>query len=413
MTDNILHVVIVNDFAHINGGASQVAISSAIQLAKLGNDVTFFSSVGPIAPDLISSGVRVILLDQFEIAKDPNRIRAVLQGIWNLKAYKRMVKLLKASDPNNTIFHIHSWTKSLSSSVIRPILKRKHKAVFTFHDYFYACPNGGFYNYQTHSICKKTPLSTGCFFSNCDVRSYRHKLWRLLRQFVQNNFGLLKSRPKNIIAISDFSFSILKPFVPNNSSTYRINNPIEVKCQPWSSSESNTKFAFIGRLSSEKGADIFANASKKLDLNSIFIGDGDLRSEILKIFPQAEITGWVPRDSVINSLANSKALVFPSVLYEGSPLAILEAAAIGIPSIVSDSCAGRDMVLDGITGFWFRSGDDFDLVEKILLMQTAGVATKLSKAAYEHYWKSPATLENHTNNLLSTYSLMMDKSREY
>jgi glycosyltransferase involved in cell wall biosynthesis len=106
-------------------------------------------------------------------------------------------------------------------------------------------------------------------------------------------------------------------------------------------------------------------------------------------------------------------LVFPSVLYEGSPLAILEAAAIGIPSIVSDSCAGRDMVLDGITGFWFRSGDDFDLVEKILLMQTAGVATKLSKAAYEHYWKSPATLENHTNNLLSTYSLMMDKSREY
>ncbi|MFZ3040029.1 MAG: glycosyltransferase [Polynucleobacter sp.] len=263
------------------------------------------------------------------------------------------------------------------------------------------------------TFCKKTPLSMGCIFSNCDVRSYRHKLWRLLRQFFQNNFGLLKSRPKNIIAISDFSFSILKPFVPNNSSTYRINNPIEVERRPWSSSESNTKFAFIGRLSSEKGADIFANASKKLDLNSIFIGDGDLRSEILKIFPQAEITGWVPRDSVINSLANSKALVFPSVLYEGSPLAILEAAAIGIPSIVSDSCAGRDMVLDGITGFWFRSGDDFDLVEKILLMQTAGVATKLSKAAYEHYWKSPATLENHTNNLLSSYSLMMDKSREY
>jgi glycosyltransferase involved in cell wall biosynthesis len=410
MTAKTFHVVVINDFALINGGASQVAISSAIQLAKLGNDVTFFASVGPISPDLISSGVRVILLDQFEIAKDPNRIRAILQGIWNFKAYRRMVKLLRVSDSNNTIFHIHSWTKSLSSSVIRPILKSKHKALFTLHDYFYACPNGGFYNYQTHKICKKTPLSIGCIFSNCDVRSYQHKLWRLLRQFVQDKFGLMKSRPKNIIAISDFSFSILKPFVSNHSSIYRINNPIDVDCQPWSSSELNTQFAFIGRLSSEKGADIFAKASKRLDLNSIFIGDGDLRSVVLKIFPKAKITGWVPRNLVINSLAHSKALVFPSVLYEGSPLTILEAAAIGIPSIVSDSCAGRDMVLDGITGFWFRSGDDIDLAEKILLMQATGVATKLSKAAYDHYWKSPATLENHANNLLDSYSLMMDKS---
>jgi len=410
MTTKILQVVIINDFAHINGGASQVAISSAIQLAKLGNDVTFFASVGPISPDLIFCGVRVILLDQFEIAKDPNRVRAALQGIWNLKAHKRMVKLLKFSNPDNTIFHIHSWTKSLSSSVIRPLLKSKHKSVFTFHDYFFSCPNGGFYNYQTHKICKKAPLSMDCVFTNCDVRSYQQKLWRVLRQFIQDKFGLMKSQPKNIIAISNFSFSILKPFVPDQSTIYRINNPIEVDRQPWISSELNAQFAFIGRLSSEKGADIFAKASKKLDLNSIFIGDGNLKPALLKIFPRAKITGWIPRNMVVDALAHSRALVFPSVLYEGSPLAILEAAAIGIPSIVSDSCAGRDMVLDGITGFWFRAGDHIDLAEKILLMQSTGVATRLSKAAYDFYWKSPATLENHAVNLMESYSLIMDKS---
>ena len=58
-------------------------------------------------------------------------------------------------------------------------------------------------------------------------------------------------------------------------------------------------------------------------------------------------------------------MAFPSVWYEGQPLTILEAKATGLPIVVSDACAGRDEVEDGVTGFWFKSQDPDDLAAKL------------------------------------------------
>ena len=77
-------VVILNDFASQNGGASVVAIRSALELARQGVRVTFFSAVAPTDPSLVGvPGLEVIRLDQEEIVRDPNRVRALLRGAWN------------------------------------------------------------------------------------------------------------------------------------------------------------------------------------------------------------------------------------------------------------------------------------------------------------------------------------------
>jgi hypothetical protein len=46
---DIRKVIIINDYAHVNEGAGQAAISSTIDLAWLGYFVTFFSVVLQIA----------------------------------------------------------------------------------------------------------------------------------------------------------------------------------------------------------------------------------------------------------------------------------------------------------------------------------------------------------------------------
>ena len=96
------------------------------------------------------------------------------------------------------------------------------------------------------------------------------------------------------------------------------------------------------------------------------------------------------------------ALVFPSIWYEGQPLTVLEAKALGTPVIVSDGCAGRDCVADGVDGLWFRRNDADNLAEALRRFGQADVDA-LSRAAYERYWAEPATLERHVAAILALY----------
>ena len=65
-------------------------------------------------------------------------------------------------------------------------------------------------------------------------------------------------------------------------------------------------------------------------------------------------------------------------------LVVLEAAAKGVPAIVSDGCAARDLIVHE-TGLFFRNGDIADLAEKISALQDPKLAEDLGRRAYERY----------------------------
>ncbi|HEY7533663.1 MAG TPA: glycosyltransferase, partial [Nitrospiraceae bacterium] len=131
----MLNVVVVSDFAHVEGGNSAVALSSAIGLADAGHRVTLMSAVPPIDPAVQQSSVRIVCTGQQAIADDSQRIRALIQGLWNRKASRSMDSILRELDARQTVVHLHGWTKALSASVIRAALSRKFKVVCTLHDY--------------------------------------------------------------------------------------------------------------------------------------------------------------------------------------------------------------------------------------------------------------------------------------
>jgi glycosyltransferase involved in cell wall biosynthesis len=74
--------------------------------------------------------------------------------------------------------------------------------------------------------------------------------------------------------------------------------------------------------------------------------------------------------------------------YETLGLVVLEAAANGIPSIVPDTSAAREIVIDGVTGLHFRGGDEQDLRAKMRLLQDPELAATLGRAAYDRFWSS-------------------------
>jgi glycosyltransferase involved in cell wall biosynthesis len=406
-----VNVVIVNDFAHVNGGAAYVALASARGLRNRGARVVVFSAVGPADPELRENGVEVVCTGQNEILRDPSRLRAATQGLWNFSASAQFARLLGAFDRRNTVVHIHGWTKALSSSIVRTALGLGYGVVLTLHDYFSACPNGGFVNYRAARPCISRPLSARCVLARCDARSYPQKLWRVARQIVQERIGRIPRGIRHLIAVSDFSYEVLRPHLPAATRIYRIDYPVEMRQESPADVASNRGLVFVGRLAPEKGVRLLASCATEIGAPVTFVGDGPLRGEIAAACPQSEITGWLSRPDVIARIKAARALVFPSIWFETVGLVVLEAAAMGVPAIVSDCSAARDNVVDGVTGLWFRSGDRESLLAQLRRVEEPACAAQLGRAAFDRYWAAPGTLERHVEALEGCYRRVLEERR--
>lgn len=399
-----MKILLLNDFGFINGGTSQVAISEALGLADLGYDVTFFYAVGPLDERLSEhKEIKTLTSGDFDILHDPNRIRAGIKGIWNIDAGRLLDQWLSENSHEDVIVHLHGWSKALSSIVGRVITQHILPFVCTLHDYFIACPNGGFYKYPKQELCHLRPLSWACLVENCDVRSYSHKLWRFARTWSQKHLGMLPNRLMNFIVVSEFSRDILKPYLPESCPIYLLPNPINVaKRSPVPVAE-NSKFTYVGRLSPEKGPLLLSRVNRDHTFELTFVGDGELRKHIEELDETATVTGWLDQSGVMTHLDNARALVFPSKWYETSGMVVLEEAARGVPAVVSDICAAREYVADGMTGLWFRQRDEQNLRDKLNALGDDGLVARLGSAAYQRYWERPFTREVHLSSLVDIY----------
>ena len=80
----------------------------------------------------------------------------------------------------------------------------------------------------------------------------------------------------------------------------------------------------------------------------VWIGDGDLAHELSG--NNVQLTGWLSRAQVAEQLAKADIFLMPS-LWEGMPLALIEAQAAGVPAVVSNVVGCKDVVQHGVTGF--------------------------------------------------------------
>ena len=354
----IKNVVIINDFDYIQGGASKVAIQTANILKEKNPNlnVYFFSGCHKDTSNL-NKDVISVCMNQIENIKDKNKIKGIINDLYNFKAKRSLKKLLLTLNKDETIIHVHGWTKSLSSSVFDVAFKMKFKIILTMHDYFTACPNGGYFNYKKNEICNLKPLSFKCIKCDCDSRNYKFKLYRVLRQFIQNKIVKLNDKLEYVISISDFSEKILKNTLNNNVKIYRVSNPIDYSKNPSRVNyKNNNYFLYVGRISKEKGVDTFCEAIRLSGLEGIVVGDGSELQRLKEEYKNANIdfVGWKSSEEVKSYMKGAKALIIPSRWYEVAPLTPLEAMQLGIPVFTSDCNATIDYI-DKTNGMIFKN----------------------------------------------------------
>ncbi|NEK84282.1 glycosyltransferase family 4 protein [Blastococcus saxobsidens] len=93
-----------------------------------------------------------------------------------------------------------------------------------------------------------------------------------------------------------------------------------------------------GRISPQKDPEFFAAAVRALrqelpGLRAVWFGDGDQAGRGLLDDAGVEVTGWLPRSAVLDELRAAD-LYLHSARWEGFPLMVAEATALGVPTLV-------------------------------------------------------------------------------
>src|SRR5581483_4113978 len=124
----------------------------------------------------------------------------------------------------------------------------------------------------------------------------------------------------------------------------------------------------VGRLHWEKGFEyalqalpLLRRAGLRLEYTIIGADQGALNSVRLAIrdFGLEDVVtlaGHLPRRRVRDALAAADIFLLPS-LSEGSPIAVMEAMAMGLPVVVTDVGGNRELVADGVHGYVVPSRD--------------------------------------------------------
>lgn len=119
------------------------------------------------------------------------------------------------------------------------------------------------------------------------------------------------------------------------------------------------KVVTTGRITIQKNPVLFqeiaAHFSSEENVQFVWVGDGELR-DILQS-QNILVTGWVSKEEVKNILFTSD-IYLSTALWEGMPLAVLEAMAVGKPLVLSDCVGNIDLVVPEYNGTVFRDSKE-------------------------------------------------------
>ncbi|UCE48650.1 MAG: glycosyltransferase family 4 protein [Phycisphaerales bacterium] len=144
---------------------------------------------------------------------------------------------------------------------------------------------------------------------------------------------------------------------------------------------------FVGRLSQEKGVETLVSAWRDIEYPLTIVGDGPIKKSLQRIASEnVKFVGSKKHGEVIDHIAKSAFMTFPSELYEGFPMSSLEAMALGKPVVASDLGPRRELVEEGVTGLLFEAGNSVDLKQKVCqLIENVNKASKMGEIAREQY----------------------------
>lgn len=299
---------------------------------------------------------------------DNKRIKAG-RLFFNRKAYDRTREAIGQFQPQ--VIHVHNLFYQASPAVLKAARDMGVPIVMTLHNFRLICPAA--------LLLRDGQICTKCVNLKFPVHGVYHACFQdsVPKSLLLSTF-LWYSKVQGIWRDSVDRFIVLTPFIRDLFIQSSLGVGAEKLIVKPNSTDDIYKgaedlpsgrqgFLYIGRLSREKGVHLLLEAFHALPEKTLtIVGTGPLEQELRDMAgDNVHFQGEQARSSVARLLRSSRALVFPSLCYEGLPNTIIESYAAGTPVIACDNENISKLVDHDSNGLLFSSGQVESLIQAI------------------------------------------------
>lgn len=325
--------------------------------------------------------------------------------IWNHKKYEEVRTLLRGERPD--LMHVHNTFPVISPAVYYAAGAEGVPVVQTLHNYRLLCPAATFF--RDGHVCED------CLGRDIPLPGVMHSCYRDSRMataaaaamLATHNFKHTWSKAVSAyIALTDFARDkFIEGGLPGDKIFVK---PNYLQSDP-GKGEGNGRYAlFVGRLTPEKGISTLLGAWRRIgsDLPLQIAGDGPMAADVEQAAArEGSVTWlkWLPRAEILERMKNASVLILPSTWFEGFPMIIAEAFAVGLPVIASKLGSMASIVDDQRTGLHFEAGVARDLAEKVRWFLNHPKRVAQMRVDARHEYESRYTAEINYGQLMGIY----------
>jgi glycosyltransferase involved in cell wall biosynthesis len=364
-----MHIFQVHNSYRQRGGEDTVVAADARLLRSAGHAVTQYIVSNPVRS--IETGIRLGF------------------SLWNPAAGRRFRKHLDVAKPD--VVHIHNTWFSITPAAAYEARRAGTPVVMTLHNYRFSCANGQFFRDGTQCTNCLNGSALNGLLHRCYQDSFTASAFAAANTGVHRKLGTWTKNVDLFLCLTEFAKAcFVEAGIPAGKLRVRHNCVADPGERNVPAAKSH-QIAFIGRLASEKGVRGLLEAwrlARMEDCELLVVGDGPERAalEAMRV-PGVRFTGPVEHQAVLKILHSVRALVFPSLWFEGEPMIVVEALAAGTP-VLASSVGGIPELLGYGSAGWLREAGEVDAWRRSLrdLLNNADIHTK-SRAARDMYLK--------------------------
>lgn len=312
------------------------------------------------------------------------------------------------------VIHVHNTFPIISPSIFYAAKELGVPTIFTLHNYRLIYPNAllmhnGKIDRRTINGSAKSVVSDKVYKDSI-LKTYA--VARLIEFHKKKNTW--NTKVDKFISLTAFAKNVFTEWgIDNNRIVVKPNFiPDPVDLLPKNKNSKKDGFLFLGRISQEKGIHDLIATWLKYEIESplYIVGDGEIKVELEQQTSGNSNIKWIglqTKNQVYEWFSKVKALVFPSIWFEGFPMTIAESLGMGVPIISSNIGSQGSIVLDQINGLQFEVGNHESLYKKIAMIDSDSELQKdLAKGSRKSY------LENYTpeinyQNLINIYNSVL------
>jgi glycosyltransferase involved in cell wall biosynthesis len=344
--------------------------------------------------------------------KGKNPLVLLGNTIWNKQTHSELLDLMQRERPD--IAHVHNTFPVISPAVYYAANEAGIPVVQTLHNYRMLCPAATLF--RNGHVCED------CVGKRVPWPGVAHACYRGSRLTTAAGAAMLATHnykqtwSKTVSAYIALTGFARDKFVQAGFPAEKILiKPNYLPADP-GAGEGKGKYAlFVGRLSPEKGIGTLLEAWREIgnELPLEIAGDGPLAPEVERTAsatPNVTWLKWLPRTEILQKMKDASVLILPSTWYEGFPMIIAEAFAVGLPVIASNLGSMSTIIDHQRTGLHFEAGNATSLVETVRWFGAQPNETAKMREQVRLEYEMKYTAERNYAQLMNIYELVLNLS---